>query len=40
MNMAKRIGLFVAVNLLIVLTISIVTSVLGIRPYLSSAAAA
>ena len=36
MNMAKRLGLFVAVNLLIVLTISIVTSVLGIRPYLSS----
>jgi heat shock protein HtpX len=35
MNMAKRIGLFVGVNLLIVVTISTVTSVLGIQPYLS-----
>jgi heat shock protein HtpX len=35
MNMAKRIGLFVGVNLLIVLTIGIVTSILGIQPYLS-----
>lgn len=32
----KRIFLFIAVNLLIVATISIVTSLLGIRPYLSS----
>ena len=36
MNMAKRIGLFVGVNLLIVLTITTVTSLLGIQPYLSS----
>ena len=36
MNMAKRIGLFVGVNLLIVLTITMVTSLLGIQPYLSS----
>ena len=35
MKMAKRIGLFVAVNLLIVLTITTVTSFLGIQPYLS-----
>ena len=35
MNMAKRIGLFVGVNLLIVLTITTVTSFLGIQPYLS-----
>jgi len=35
MNMAKRIGLFVGVNLLIVLTITTVTSLLGIQPYLS-----
>ena len=36
MNMAKRIGLFLGVNLLIVLTITTVTSLLGIQPYLSS----
>jgi len=36
MNMAKRIGLFVGVNLLIVLTITTVTSLLGIQPYLSN----
>ncbi|HET9915885.1 MAG TPA: protease HtpX [Candidatus Binatia bacterium] len=36
MNMAKRVGLFVGVNLLIVLTITTVTSLLGIQPYLSS----
>lgn len=36
MNMAKRIGLFIGVNLLIVLTITTVTSLLGIQPYLSS----
>lgn len=35
MNMAKRIGLFVGVNLAIVLTITTVTSFLGIQPYLS-----
>lgn len=35
MNLAKRIGLFVGVNLLIVLTITTVTSLLGIQPYLS-----
>lgn len=34
--MAKRIALFVSVNLLIVLTITTVTSLLGIQPYLSS----
>jgi heat shock protein HtpX len=33
--MAKRIVLFVAVNALILLTISIVLSVLGVRPYLT-----
>lgn len=36
MNMAKRVALFVGVNLLIVLTITTVTSLLGIQPYLSS----
>ena len=36
MNMAKRIGLFVGVNLLIVLTITTVTSLFGIQPYLSN----
>jgi heat shock protein HtpX len=35
MNMGKRIGVFVGVNLLVVLTITTVTSLLGIRPYLS-----
>lgn len=35
MNMAKRIGLFVGVNLLILLTITTVTSLLGIQPYLT-----
>jgi heat shock protein HtpX len=33
--MAKRLGLFLGVNLLIVLTITTVTSLLGIQPYLS-----
>lgn len=36
MHIAKRIALFVGVNLLIVLTITTVTSLLGIQPYLSS----
>lgn len=36
MKMAKRIGLFVGVNLAIVLTITTVTSLLGIQPYLSN----
>lgn len=36
MNFLKRISLFLAVNLLIVLTISIVLNVLGIRPYLTA----
>jgi len=36
MKMAKRVFLFMAVNLLIVITISIVLSVLGISPYLNS----
>ena len=36
MTIAKRIGLFVGVNLLIVLTITTVTSLLGVRPYLSA----
>ena len=36
MNLAKRIGLFLAVNLLIILTISTVTSLLGLQPYLSN----
>lgn len=34
MGMAKRVLLFVGVNLLVVVTISILTSVLGIRPFL------
>ncbi|MBM4262392.1 MAG: protease HtpX [Deltaproteobacteria bacterium] len=34
--MAKRIGLFIGVNLLIILTITTVTSLLGIQPYLSN----
>lgn len=34
--MAKRIALFVSVNLLIVLTITTATRLLGIQPYLSS----
>jgi len=36
MQMAKRIGLFIGVNLLIILTITTVTSLLGIQPYLSN----
>jgi heat shock protein HtpX len=36
MTIAKRIGLFIGVNLLIVLTITTVTSLLGVRPYLSA----
>ncbi len=35
--MAKRIVLFLAVNFLVILTISILTSVLGLRPYLTGA---
>lgn len=35
MKSMKRIGLFLAVNILIVATISIVTSVLGLQPYLA-----
>ncbi len=34
--MGKRIGLFIAVNLLVVATISIVTSVLGLQPYITA----
>jgi len=34
--MAKRIALFVIVNLLILLAVSITTSILGVRPYLSA----
>lgn len=33
--MAKRVVLFLAVNVLVVLTISVIMSVLGVRPYLS-----
>ena len=36
MQMFKRIFLFIAVNLLVMLTISITLNVLGIRPYLSA----
>jgi heat shock protein HtpX len=36
MKMAKRVGLFLGVNILIIATISVVTSVLGVRPYLSA----
>lgn len=36
MQMAKRISLFLMVNILVVGTLSIVTSALGIQPYLSS----
>jgi heat shock protein HtpX len=36
MRAVKRIALFVLVNLLIVMTISIVTSVLGLQPYLQA----
>jgi heat shock protein HtpX len=35
MAWAKRIGLFIAVNILTVITISIVLNLLGVRPYLS-----
>lgn len=35
-NMAKRLFLFMAVNLLVVLTISITLNLLGVRPYLSA----
>jgi heat shock protein HtpX len=35
--MAKRIGLFLVMNLLVVLTISVITAVLGLRPYLHRA---
>jgi heat shock protein HtpX len=35
MKMAKRIFLFASVNILIVVTISVVTSMLGLQPYLS-----
>ncbi len=36
MAWAKRIGLFLAVNILVVLTISTVLSVLGVQPYLTA----
>jgi heat shock protein HtpX len=36
MKMAKRVFLFMAVNLLIVITISTVLSLLGISPYLNT----
>ncbi len=36
MNMLKRVGLFMAVNLLVVVTISLVLSFLGVGPYLSA----
>jgi heat shock protein HtpX len=36
MRIAKRVFLFVAVNVLVVATISIVLSVLGVRPYLTA----
>lgn len=36
MAMFKRIGLFLAVNFLVIITLSVVTSVLGIRPYLTA----
>jgi len=36
MNMVKRISLFIAVNLLILLTLSITMQILGVRPYLSA----
>lgn len=36
MKIAKRVFLFVAVNVLVVATISIVLSVLGVRPYLTA----
>jgi heat shock protein HtpX len=36
MAIAKRIFLFLAVNILVVVTLSLVTSVLGIRPYISA----
>ncbi len=36
MQMAKRITLFLMVNILVVATLSIVTSVLGIQPYLTA----
>ncbi|MFO1462332.1 MAG: protease HtpX [bacterium] len=35
MNMAKRIVLFLAVNFLVVLTISVLLSLLGVKPYLT-----
>src|SRR5262249_16473812 len=34
--MLKRIGLFLAVNILVVTTISIILNVLGVRPYLTA----
>lgn len=33
--MIKRIGLFLLVNLLVVVTISLVLNILGIKPYLT-----
>lgn len=36
MQLGKRIFLFLAMNILVVLTLSVVTSVLGIRPYLTA----
>ena len=34
--MAKRIVLFLAVNFLVVMTISVLLNVLGVRPYLTA----
>ena len=36
MQMAKRVGLFLGVNLLVIMTISIIMSVFNIQPYLTS----
>lgn len=36
MNFIKRIGLFLIVNILVVVTLSIVMNLLGVRPYLTS----
>ncbi|GIL17842.1 MAG: protease HtpX [Oligoflexia bacterium] len=36
MTWLKRIGLFIAVNVLVVLTISIILNVLGVKPYLTA----
>ncbi len=36
MKFAKRIGLFIATNILIIATISVVMSLLGVQPYLTA----